>query len=66
MAGKSFSAQSFTQLLQLLNRQLANCDAIAGAVAEHPAAKIFASFPGVGPVLTGVPHPLRRRHRAAC
>ena len=28
--------------------------AIAAAVAEHPDAGIFASFPGVGPVLTGV------------
>ena len=53
--GKSFSAQSFTRLLQLLNTQLADYDdAIAAAVAEHPDAPIFASFPGVGPVLTGV------------
>lgn len=55
VAGKSFSAQSFTRLLQLLNSQLADYDdAIAAAVAEHPDAPIFASFPGVGPVLTGV------------
>ena len=55
VAGKSFSAQSFTRLLQLLNTQLADYDdAIAAAVAEHPDAPIFASFPGVGPVLTGV------------
>jgi transposase len=55
VAGKSFSAQSFTRLLQLLNSQLADYDdAIAAAVAEHPDAAIFASFPGVGPVLTGV------------
>jgi transposase len=55
VAGKSFSAQSFTRLLQLLNAQLADYDdAIAAAVAEHPDAGIFASFPGVGPVLTGV------------
>ena len=55
VAGKSFSAQSFTRLLQLLNTQLADYDdAIAAAVAEHPDAAIFASFPGVGPVLTGV------------
>ena len=55
VAGKSFSAQSFTRLLQLLNTQLADYDdAIAAAVAAHPDAPIFASFPGVGPVLTGV------------
>ncbi|MDT0353452.1 hypothetical protein [Pseudonocardia charpentierae] len=50
VAGKSFSAQSFTRLLQLLNSQLAEYDdAIAAAVAEHPDTPIFASFPGVGP-----------------
>ncbi|GFG70940.1 IS110 family RNA-guided transposase [Mycolicibacter senuensis] len=55
VAGKSFSAQSYTRLLQLLNSQLADYDdAIAAAVAEHPDAPIFASFPGVGPVTTGV------------
>jgi hypothetical protein len=55
VAGKSFSAQSFTRLLQLLNTQLADYDdAIAAAVAEHPDTPIFTSFPGVGPVLTGV------------
>jgi transposase len=55
VAGKSFSALSFTRLLQLLNTQLADYDdAIAAAIAEHPDAPIFASFPGVGPVLTGV------------
>lgn len=55
VAGKSFSAQTFVRLLQLLNTQLAEYDdAIAAAVAEHPDAPIFASFPGVGPVLTGV------------
>lgn len=55
VAGKSFSAQSFTRLLQLLNTQLAEYDdAIAAAVAEHPDAPIFASFPGVGPVTTAV------------
>jgi transposase len=55
VAGKSFSALSFTQLLQALNRQLAEFDdAIAAAVAEHPDAGIFASFPGVGPTLTAV------------
>jgi transposase len=55
VAGKSFSAQSFAQLLRLLNTQLAEFDdAIAAAVAEHPDAHIFASFPGVGPVTTAV------------
>jgi transposase len=55
VAGKSFSAQTFTRLLQLLNTQVAEYDdAIAAAVAEHPDSKIFASFPGVGAVLTGV------------
>ena len=55
VAGKSFSAQSFTRLLQLLNSQLAEFDdAIAPAVAEHPDAQISASFPGVGPVTTAV------------
>ena len=55
VAGKSYSAQSFARLLQLLNTQLADYDdAIAAAVSEHPDAPIFASFPGVGPVLTAV------------
>lgn len=55
VAGKSYSAQSFTRLLQLLNTQLAEFDdAIAAAVADHPDAPIFASFPGVGPVTTAV------------
>lgn len=55
VAGKSFSARAFATLLQLLNEQLAEFDdAIAAAVGEHPDAHIFASFPGVGPVLTGV------------
>lgn len=54
VAGKSYSAQSFARLLQLLNTQLAEYDdAIAAAVAEHPDTPIFASFPGVGAVLTG-------------
>lgn len=49
VAGKSFSALAFTQVLQLLNTQLAEFDdAIAAATAEHPDAKIFASFPGIG------------------
>ena len=55
VAGKSFSAQSYARLLQLLNTQLGEYDdAIAAAVAEHPDAHIFASFPGIGPVLTAV------------
>ena len=55
VAGKSFSAQSYARLLGLLNSQLAEYDdAIASAVSEHPDAPIFASFPGVGPVLTGI------------
>ena len=55
VAGKSFSAQSFARLLSLLNSQLTEYDdAIASAVAEHPDGAIFASFPGVGPVLTGI------------
>ncbi|GAA1844667.1 hypothetical protein GCM10009836_25170 [Pseudonocardia ailaonensis] len=53
VAGKSYSAQSFARLLQLLNIQLAGYDdAIAAAVAEHPDTPIFAGFPGLGPVLT--------------
>lgn len=55
VAGKSFSAQSYTKLLQLLNSQLAEYDdAIAAALAEHSDTPIFASFPGVGPVTTAV------------
>jgi transposase len=55
VTGRAFSAQAFTRLLQLLNMQLAEFDeAIAAAVSEHPDAPIFASFPGVGPVLTAV------------
>ena len=55
IAGKSYSAQTFARLLQLLNTQLADYDdAIAAAVAKHPDTPIFTSFPGVGPILTGV------------
>jgi hypothetical protein len=55
VTGKSFSAQAFAQLLAALNTQLAEYDdAIAAALAEHPDTPIFASFPGVGPVLTAV------------
>lgn len=53
VAGKSYSATTFARLLQQLNTQVAEYDdAIAAAVSEHPDAAIFASFPGVGPVLT--------------
>jgi transposase len=53
VTGKSYSVQSFTRLLQLLNTQLADYDdAIASAMAEHPDTQIFTSFPGVGPVLS--------------
>ncbi len=39
----------------MINEALAEFDdAIASAVAEHPDAVIFASFPGVGPILTAV------------
>lgn len=55
MTGKSFSAQAFAQLLSRLNATLAEYDdAIAAAVAEHPDAAIFTSFPGIGPILTAV------------
>jgi transposase len=38
-----------------MNESLAEFDdAIASVVAEHPDAHIFANFPGVGPILTGV------------
>jgi transposase len=55
VAGKSHSALVFAELLGLLNGQLADYDdAIVLAVERHPDAKIFASFPGVGPILTAV------------
>jgi hypothetical protein len=42
IAGKSFSPQSHTRLLQLLNARLADYgDAIAAAVGEHLGAPIF-------------------------
>lgn len=55
VAGKAFSATTFARLLALLNEQLSDYDdAIAATLAEHPDAPIFASFPGVGPVLSAV------------
>ncbi len=55
VAGKSHSAKTFAHLLGDMNKALAEFDdAIASVVAEHPDAEIFASFPGVGPVLTAV------------
>jgi transposase len=55
VAGKAHSAKTFAHLLGVMNEALAEFDdAIATVVAEHPDAEIFASFPGVGPILTGV------------
>jgi transposase len=55
VAGKSHSAKTFARLLGVMNEALAEFDdAIASVVAEHPDAKIFGAFPGVGPILTAV------------
>jgi transposase len=55
VAGKAHSAKTFAHLLGVMNEAIAEFDdAIASVVAEHPDAEIFASFPGVGPILTGV------------
>jgi transposase len=55
VAGKAHSAKTFASLLGVMNEALAEFDdAIASAVAEHPDAEIFATFPGVGPILTAV------------
>jgi transposase len=55
VAGKAHSAKTFAHLLGVMNEALAEFnDAIASVVAEHPDAEIFASFPGVGPILTAV------------
>ena len=55
VAGKAHSARTFAHLLGEMNEALAKFDdAIASVVAEHPDAKIFTSFPGVGPTLTAV------------
>jgi transposase len=52
VAGKAHSAQVFAELLDLLNRQLADYDKrLELALAQHPDAQIFLSFPGIG-VLT--------------
>jgi len=49
VAGKSHSAQVFAELLGLLNHQLADYDKrLELALAKHPDAKVFLSFPGVG------------------
>ena len=49
VAGKSHSALAFAELLGLLNSQLADYDtALKAALAKHPDAAIFQSFPGVG------------------
>lgn len=55
VAGKAHSAKTFAQLLGVMNEALADFDdAIASVVAEHPDARIFASFPG-GPDPHGRP-----------
>jgi transposase len=55
VAGRAHSAKTFAHLLGVMNEALAEFDdAIDSVVAEHPDAEIFASFPGVGPVLTAV------------
>jgi transposase len=49
VAGKEHSARVFAELLGLLNRQLADYDKrLKLALAKHPDARIFLSFPGVG------------------
>jgi hypothetical protein len=49
VAGKSHSALVFAELLGLLNGQLDDYDdALELALAKHPDAGIFTSFPGVG------------------
>jgi hypothetical protein len=64
--GKSYSAQSFTRLLQLLNSQLADYDdAIAAAIAEHPDTSIFTSFPAPPDTRTHQSgRPMRRGRRS--
>jgi transposase len=49
-AGRRPGALAYCDLLELLNRQLDEFDrALAGALARHPDAGLFSSFPGVGP-----------------
>lgn len=55
VAGKAHSAKTFAHLLGAMNEALTGLDdAIASVLAEHSDAPIFASFPGVGPILTAV------------
>ncbi len=55
VAGKSFTAGLFVEQLHLLNRQLRACDKHLNELLEtHPDSAIFTSFPGIGPVVTGV------------
>jgi transposase len=50
VAGRARSAVAYCDLLELLNRKLDEFDrAVAAALARHPDAALFASFPGVGP-----------------
>jgi hypothetical protein len=54
-AGKAFSAKAFTNQLRLLNDQLRDYDKrLAALIGQHPDTPIFSSFPGIGPVGTGV------------
>ncbi len=49
VAGKEHSARMFADHLGLLNRQLADYDErLDLALAKHPDAQIFRSFPGLG------------------
>lgn len=49
VAGRRPGALAYCDLLELLNRQLDEFDrALADALARHPDAELFASFPGVG------------------
>ncbi|MBW3537337.1 MAG: IS110 family transposase [Actinobacteria bacterium] len=52
-AGHQFSALALADHLELLNLQLKRFDAaVADVFARHPDGPIFASFPGVGPVIS--------------
>jgi transposase len=49
VAGRRRSALAYCDLLELLNRKLDEFDrAVADALARHPDAALFSSFPGVG------------------